>query len=155
MYLQDEVTNEWMKEQENSQDILDYSILTANDVKVEEVKTNKTGIRKYKIELWGASGGIASDSSIQGRGGYTSGTIDLKNINEEYVSMIINQKGTIYLYVSTTTGYLTQIDIDLTNLVDMQDPDSNCEKMKLEIKYQEYNNLDPIEIPDYVLKTAQ
>lgn len=139
MYLQDEVTNEWMKEQENSQDILDYSILTANDVKVEEVKTNKTGIRKYKIEL--------SEEDMK--------RLFYRNINEEYVSMIINQKGTIYLYVSTTTGYLTQIDIDLTNLVDMQDPDSNCEKMKLEIKYQEYNNLDPIEIPDYVLKTAQ
>lgn len=52
-------------------------------------------------------------------------------------------------------GYLTQVDIDLSDIVDMQDPDSCCEKMKLEMKYQEYNNLDPIEIPDYVLKTAQ
>lgn len=139
MYTQDEVTNEWQKEKKKDQGLLDYSILTAKDVEVEEVKTNKTGIRKYKIEL--------SEEDMK--------RLFYRNINDEYISMIINQPGTVYLSVSTTTGYLTQIDIDLSDIVDMQDPDSSCEKMKLEIKYQEYNNLDPIEIPDYVLKTAQ
>lgn len=139
MYLQDNITNEWQKEKEKNQDLLDYSILTAKDVEVEEVKTNQTGIRKYKIEL--------SEEDMK--------RLFYRDINDEYISMIINQPGTVYLSVSTTTGYLTQIDIDLSDIVDMQDPDSSCEKMKLEIKYQEYNNLDPIEIPDYVLKTAQ
>lgn len=139
MYLQDNITNEWQKEKERNQDLLDYSILIAKDVEVEEVKTNQTGIRKYKIEL--------SEEDMK--------RLFYRDINDEYISMIINQPGTVYLSVSTTTGYLTQIDIDLSDIVDMQDPDSSCEKMKLEIKYQEYNNLDPIEIPDYVLKTAQ
>lgn len=139
MYLQDNITNEWQKEKEKNQDLLDYSILTVKDVEVEEVKTNQTGIRKYKIEL--------SEEDMK--------RLFYRDINDEYISMIINQPGTVYLSVSTTTGYLTQIDIDLSDIVDMQDPDSSCEKMKLEIKYQEYNNLDPIEIPDYVLKTAQ
>ncbi len=139
MYLQDNITNEWQKEKEKNQDLLDYSILIAKDVEVEEVKTNQTGIRKYKIEL--------SEEDMK--------RLFYRDINDEYISMIINQPGTVYLSVSTTTGYLTQIDIDLSDIVDMQDPDSSCEKMKLEIKYQEYNNLDPIEIPDYVLKTAQ
>ena len=139
MYLQDNITNEWQKEKEKNQDLLDYSILTAKDVEVEEVKTNQTGIRKYKIEL--------SEEDMK--------RLFYRDINDEYISMIINQPGTVYLSVSTTTGYLTQIDIDLSDIVDMQDPDSSCEKMKLEIKYQEYNNLDPIEIPDYVTKTAQ
>ena len=139
MYLQDNITNEWQKEKEKNQDLLDYSILIAKDVEVEEVKINQTGIRKYKIEL--------SEEDMK--------RLFYRDINDEYISMIINQPGTVYLSVSTTTGYLTQIDIDLSDIVDMQDPDSSCEKMKLEIKYQEYNNLDPIEIPDYVLKTAQ
>lgn len=139
MYLQDNITNEWQKEKEKNQDLLDYSILITKDVEVEEVKTNQTGIRKYKIEL--------SEEDMK--------RLFYRDINDEYISMIINQPGTVYLSVSTTTGYLTQIDIDLSDIVDMQDPDSSCEKMKLEIKYQEYNNLDPIEIPDYVLKTAQ
>lgn len=138
-YLQDNITNKWQKEKEKNQDLLDYSILIAKDVEVEEVKTNQTGIRKYKIEL--------SEEDMK--------RLFYRDINDEYISMIINQPGTVYLSVSTTTGYLTQIDIDLSDIVDMQDPDSSCEKMKLEIKYQEYNNLDPIEIPDYVLKTAQ
>ena len=139
MYTQDRITNEWQKENIQVQDILNYSILIAKDVEVEEVKTNQTGIRKYKIEL--------SEEDMK--------RLFYRDINDEYISMIINQPGTVYLSVSTTTGYLTQIDIDLSDIVDMQDPDSSCEKMKLEIKYQEYNNLDPIEIPDYVLKTAQ
>ena len=50
---------------------------------VQEYNVPKDG--KYKIELWGASGGIASDSSIQGRGGYTSGTIDLKKNDKLYI----------------------------------------------------------------------
>ena len=139
MYLQDNITNEWQKEKEKNQDLLDYSILIAKDVEVEEVKTNQTGIRKYKIEL--------SEEDMK--------RLFYRNINDEYISMIINQPGAVYLSISTTTGYLTQVDIDLSDIVDMQDPDSRCEKMKLEMKYQEYNNLDPIEIPDYVLKTAQ
>lgn len=139
MYTQDRITNEWQKENIQVQDILNYSILTADDVEVEEVESDKTGERKYKIEL--------SKEDMK--------RLFYRDINDEYISMIINQPGTVYLSVSTTTGYLTQIDIDLSDIVDMQDPDSSCEKMKLEIKYQEYNNLDPIEIPDYVLKTAQ
>ena len=50
---------------------------------VQEYNVPKDG--KYKIELWGASGGIASDSSVQGRGGYTSGTIDLKKNDKLYI----------------------------------------------------------------------
>lgn len=139
MYLQDNITNEWQKEKEKNQDLLDYSILIAKDVEVEEVKTNQTGIRKYKIEL--------SEEDMK--------RLFYRKTNDEYISMIINQPGTVYISVSTTTGYLTQIDIDLSDIVDMQDPDSTCDQLKLEFEYSEYNNLDPIEIPDYVLKTAQ
>ena len=53
MYLQHNITNEWQKEKEKNQNLLDYSILTVKDVEVEEVKTNQTGIRKYKIEFGG------------------------------------------------------------------------------------------------------
>lgn len=139
MYTQDRITNEWQKENIQVQDILNYSILTADDVEVEEVESDKTGERKYKIEL--------SKEDMK--------RLFYRDINDEYISMIINQPGTVYLSVSTTTGYLTQIDIDLSDIVDMQDPDSTCDQLKLEFEYSEYNNLDPIEIPDYVLKTAQ
>ena len=120
-------------EKKKDQGLLDYSILTAKDVEVEEVKTNKTGIRKYKIEL--------SEEDMK--------RLFYRNINDEYISMIINQPGAVYLSISTTTGYLTQVDIDLSDIVDMQDPDSRCEKMKLEMKYQEYNNLD-VPVPPVV-----
>ena len=51
MYTQDRITNEWQKENIQVQDILNYSILTADDVEVEEVESDKTVERKYKIEL--------------------------------------------------------------------------------------------------------
>ncbi len=139
MYLQDNITNEWQKEKEKNQDLLDYSILIAKDVEVEEVKTNQTGIRKYKIEL--------SEEDMK--------RLFYRKTNDEYISMIIADSGIVYLYVNVNTRYLTRVEIDLTNIIDMQDPDSTCNQLKLEFEYSEYNNLDPIEIPDYVTKTAQ
>ena len=77
-----------------------------------------------------------------------------RKTNDEYISMIIADSGIVYLYVNVNTRYLTRVEIDLTNIIDMQDPDSTCNQLKLEFEYSEYNNLDPIEIPDYVTKNS-
>ena len=117
----------------------DEGTILIDDVEVEEVESDKTGERKYKIEL--------SKEDMK--------RLFYRKTNDEYISMIIADSGIVYLYVNVNTRYLTRVEIDLTNIIDMQDPDSTCNQLKLEFEYSEYNNLDPIEIPDYVTKTAQ
>ena len=136
-YTQDRITNEWQKEPKQSDDFLDFSILTDEKVEVKEVKSSKTSLRKYKIEL--------STEDMK--------RLFYRNINEEYVSMLITKPGEVYLYVNTA-GYLTKVEIDLTKIIDMQDPDSTCKKLKLQFNYEDYNDFDPVTIPDYVTKTA-
>ena len=73
--------------------------------------------------------------------------------NEKYISMLIHQPGEVFVYVNYQE-YITKIEINLTDIIDMQDPDSSCEEAKLVFTFEDYNNLDPIEIPLYVTETA-
>ena len=61
----------------------------------------------YKIECWGASGGIIEDFSISpGKGGYTSGKINLSNNTKFYlyVGQIFNDYSTYKLHYTFNGG---------------------------------------------------
>lgn len=137
MYTQDSITNQWYQEPEENNSILDTTILTGESAKVEEVESEESSLLKYRISL---------------------STEDMKRLffrekNEKYISMLIHQPGEVFVYVNYQ-GYITKIEINLTDIIDMQDPDSSCEEAKLVFTFENYNNLDPIEIPLYVTETA-
>ncbi|MBS7021590.1 MAG: hypothetical protein KH135_07105 [Firmicutes bacterium] len=137
VYSKDPLTNAWKKEKIKIQEFLDFSIITNDDVKVEAVKSDKRLHKKYQVEL--------SKEDMK--------RLFYRQLNEEYISMRIHEKGTIYFYINSS-DYLTQIDINLTPLIDMRDPDTTCNNMKLKIQFSDYNNLEEVKIPLYVTASA-
>lgn len=138
LYEKDKIDNLWVKNKiEEAPGILDFSILKQEKIKVKEIKSNDRVNRKYKIEL--------TEEDMK--------RLFYRQIHDEYISMRVNSGGTIYIYVNRS-DYLTKIEIDLTKLIDMRDPDTSCDKLKITLEYLDYNNLEAIKIPVDVQKSA-
>lgn len=137
-YYKDTITNAWKKEKiEDETDLLDFSVIMNDKVKVEEVKSDKRLQKKYQVVL------SKEDTK----------RLFYRKLNDEYISMRVVDGATIYFYINSS-DYLSHIEIDLTKQIDMRDPDSHCDKLKFQFEFSDYNNLGEVEIPLYVTGSA-
>jgi hypothetical protein len=148
-YIKDSSTEEWTKEEsDNTVDSQIVSDFIAIAQKIEKVKSDDKSLKKYQII-------IAKEDAIKSISSLTSllSSLDM-DIDEEYE---VTDDIVIDIYVNKKSKYITKIAFDLTDSIQIKDADTentSITKFTMELKFDKFNEVEEISIPEDVIKNA-